>query len=296
MSDFRMIQRAHLVPPSEPMRVSMDEERMADLKRSIRDVGVLQALLVFPSHVQVETTVQEFMDDSAPETRLRTVMYEIIDGHRRYVATEDLPEEFLPCRVFDSAEEARYAMMLDATMCHEDFTPAEEGQQFVELANKHGWTLEQLCTKFRKSESYINGRVILVTKDPRIQAAVNARQINIAQAHELLHEKDAERRGTRLLLCIEHGYNARELKAMRTNLEVERQVTETGTTVYMPENAVPPPATEQPECEWCGPVTDPENLRQLWCHWYHLRELRSVVNQVGARNLLGAAPAPVKEQ
>ncbi len=273
MSDFRMIQRAHLLPPSEPMRVSMDDERMADLKRSIRDVGVLQALLVFP------------IEDK----------YEIIDGHRRYVATEDLPEEFLPCRVFASAEEARYAMMLDATMCHEDFTPAEEGQQFVELAGKYGWTLEQLCAKFRKSESYINGRVILVTKDPRIQAAVNARQINMAQAHELLHEKDEERRRTRLLLCLEHGYNARELKAMRTNLEVERQVTETGTTVYMPENATPPPAGEPIACEWCGPVTDPENLRQLWVHWYHLRELRAVCNQVGARNLLGAAPAPVKD-
>lgn len=264
-----MIQRAHLASPREPMRVSMDDEKMADLKRSIRDVGVLQALLVFP--------VGEY--------------YEIMDGHRRFIATEDLPEEYLPCRVFDTAAEARYAMMLDATMCHEDFTPAEEGQQFVELANKYGWTLEELCAKFRRSENYINSRVVLVTKDPRIQAAVNARQINIGQAHELLHEKDPERRGTRLLLAIEHGYNARELKAMRMNLDIERAVTGGETTPHTPEFSVPPPADAPRECEWCGPVTDQENLRMVYVHFYHLRELRALCNQVGARNLLGVAPA-----
>ena len=256
------------------MRVAMGDEAMADLKRSIRDVGVLQALLVFPQ------------GDS----------YEIIDGHRRYVATEDLPEEFLPCRVFDTAEEARWAMMLDATMCHEDFTTAEEGQQFLELSEKHGWTMEELCAKFRKTENYINARVILVTKDPRIAEAVNARKITMAQAHELLHEKDPERRGTRLLLALEHGYNARELKAMRMNLEVERSVEETGDKKYTPEFAVPPPAGAPVVCVWCAQGDDPENIRQVPVHWYHLRELVAVCNQVGARNLLSVAPAaPAKE-
>src|SRR5712691_365904 len=273
MSDFRMIQRAQLVPPSEPMRVAMGDEAMADLKRSIRDVGVLQALLVFP------------LGDS----------YEIIDGHRRYVATEDVAVEYLPCRVFDTAEEARYAMMLDATMCHEDFTPAEEGQQFLELAEKHGWTMEQLCAKFRKSENYINSRTILVMKDPRIADAINARKISMAQAHELLHEKDPDRRGTRLLLCLEHGYNARELKAMRLNLDVENTITASGDKKYTPEFAVPPPASAPVVCVWCALGDDPENIRQVPVHWYHMRELVAVCNQVGARNLLSVAPAPAEK-
>ena len=274
MSDFRMIQRAQLVPPSEPMRVAMGDEAMADLKRSIRDVGVLQAFFFFK----------------------QKTAYEIIDGHRRYIATEDIALEYLPCRVFDTAEEARYAMMLDATMCHEDFTPAEEGQQFLELSEKHGWTLEQLCAKFRKSENYINSRVVLVTKDPRIAAAVNARTITMAQAHELLHEKDPERRGTRLLLALEHGYNARELKAMRLNLEVETTVTDSGDKKYTPEYAVPPPASAPLKCLWCDQGEDPENIRQVPVHWYHLRELVAVCNQVGARNLLSVAPAPAEKE
>jgi ParB family chromosome partitioning protein len=274
MSDFRMIQRDHLVPPSEPMRVAMQDDAMHDLVQSITELGLLQVLLVAPAGDK----------------------WEIIDGHRRFVASEKIGVEFLPCRVFDNPDAARHAMMLDATMCHEDFTPAEEGQQFVELSQKYGWTLDQLCEKFRKSESYINSRVVLVTQDQRIADAVNARKINMAQAHELLHEKDPERRGTRLLLCLEHGYNARELRAMRLNLEGERVTTETGVTPHTPEFAAPPPPGEPVTCEWCGGGEDPENLRQLWVHWYHMRELRAVCNQVGARNLLGVSPAvPAKE-
>ena len=271
MNEFRMIQRAHLVPPSEPMRVEMDDERLADLRKSIRDVGVLQALLVFP------------VDDK----------YEIIDGHRRYVATEDLPEEFLPCRVFDSSEEARYAMMLDATMCHEDFTPAEEGQQFIELSEKHGWSLDDLCAKFRKSENYINSRVILVTKDQRIGAAVNARKINMAQAHELLHEKDEERRGVRLLLAIEHGYNARELRVMRQNLEAERQVNAGEPHPNTPTWATAAPAPEQLACAWCGRTDDVANMSTIPVHGYHKPEVLAVLDQVGIKNLLAPKPAQV---
>ncbi len=64
-------------------------------------------------------------------------------------------------------------MMMDATACHEDFTPAEEGQQFVELAERHGWTMAELCKQFRKSESYINSRVVIATKDAHVRDAVN---------------------------------------------------------------------------------------------------------------------------
>jgi ParB/RepB/Spo0J family partition protein len=269
-----MIQRAHIIPPSEPMRVAMGDEAMADLKRSIREVGVLQVLLVFPVGDQ----------------------FEIIDGHRRYVATEDLDMEYLPCRVYESEDDGRYARMLDATMCHEDFTPAEEGQQFVELANKHGWTIEQLCAKFRKSESYINSRVVLVTKDQRIADAVNARTITMAQAHELLHEKDPERRGVRLLLAIEHGYNARELRVMRQNLESERVVEAGGTTPHTPEWATTPPPAELPECAWCGRTDDPANMSTIPVHGYHKPEVLAVCAQVGVRVLLAPPQAvPAKE-
>lgn len=285
-----------LVPPAEPLRVQMGDEPMSELVASILAVGVLFPLLVRPAgdHEHV-LTVCNSVASLGSYVRSGQKM-QVIDGHRRMIACEKAGVMLVPVTVTDADDETLHTMMLHANIMREDVTAAEEGWQFLELANKHGWDMEKLTHVFHRSESYINTRVHLVQADPTVAAAVHTRELNLAQAQELLREKDPERRRTRMLLALEHGYNARELRVMRQNLESERVALAGNLTPHTPPDSVAQDAPPPPECVWCAGTKDPENLRILQVHWYHIPELLAVVRQVGPRALLTDAQTPEKER
>lgn len=284
-----------LVAPDEPLRVEMGDEQMSELVESILAIGVLLPLLVRPYADDEVTAAALESTASLAEYVRHGHRLQVIDGHRRMIACQKAGVQLVPVTVTDADHDTLHTMMLHANIMREDVTPAEEGWQFLELSNKHKWSMDRLMRVFRRSEDYINTRVELVQKDPAVATAVHTRVLNLAQAKELLREKDPERRRTRMLLAIEHGYNARELRVMRQNLESERVSLQGNLLPHTPPHSVLPDAPAPPECVWCAGSSDPENLRILQVHWYHIPELLAVVRQVGPRALLASTPTPAKE-
>lgn len=287
MFQTRMIPWKQLVAPLEPMRVSMADAPMEELVESLRSVGQLYALVVKP-----------YGDGPASKAALKDPIeldryivngnqFEIIDGHRRWIAAKAAGLEELECKVIDPANVPTYAAMLHGNIMREDMTPAEEGWQFLELATKHEWSLEQLMRTFRVSENYINDRVELVQKDPAVAAAAHTRAINLGQAKQILRAKDPTLRTYLLDQAMTHGANARSLEVMRQNWAAEQAAAQGALLPHTPLASVEPDPTHVPRCIWCGQAHDPENLRQFHVHWYHQAELQAVVDQLGAKNLLG---------
>ncbi len=288
MAFTRTLPRGILRPPLEPIRASMTDEGMEQLVESLKAVGQLYPLVVKPlgdgpackAAVTTEGELDRFIKAGNN--------FEIIDGHRRWIAAERAGVDFLECKIVDPAQVPAHAAMLHANIMREDMTPAEEGWQFLELAQKYAWSLNELISTFRVSENYINERVELVQKDDAVAQAVHTREINLSQAHELLREKDPARRHDRLLLTIEHGYNCKELRVMRQNLESERATMQGELMPHTPQFAPAPDPAAPRVCVWCKQGHDPENLRQVDVHWYHQPELLAVVEQVGVHNVLTA--------
>ncbi len=268
------------------MRASMGDTPMEEIVESMRIVGQLYPLLVKP-----------YGDGPASQAALESVAelkryakagnnFEIIDGHRRWIAAEKAGLELLECKVLNPASLPAYAAMLHANIMREDMTPAEEGWQFLELSVKHAWSLQQLMDTFRVSESYINDRVELVQKDEGVAAAVHQRSINLSQAKQVLRAKDPTLRTYMLDQAVVHGANARSLEVMRQNWNAEQAAAQGSLLAHTPVLSVVPDAADVPKCIWCGQGHDPENFREFKVHWYHQAELQAVVDQLGAKNLL----------
>jgi ParB-like chromosome segregation protein Spo0J len=222
--------------------------------------------------------------------------FEIIDGHCRYLAAEYVPLTELDCSVFLDVVEAKHAMMLHAGIIRQSFTAYEEGRQFIELSNKHGWSLEDLCKTFHRSESYINDRVAIAAAPDQIATAVHSRAINLSQAKQVLLAKDDVLRAYLLEQAQVHGATARTLEVMRHNWKVENEPRPDGEKLHTPANASEPDANAPVVCIWCDQGADTENMRTVPVHWYHIRDLLAVVDQVGSKNLHRAAVAqPVGE-
>jgi ParB/RepB/Spo0J family partition protein len=264
----------------------MSDEGLNDLADSMRQLGVLMPLCVTPTNAERFTGTKGGEEGALDDYYTKGGTFEIIDGHRRYIAAERAGFELLPVTVFFDVEQAKLAMMLHANIKREDVTPAEEGWQFLELAEKHGWSMPELVKFFRVSEDYINTRVWLVREDANVAAAVHERKLNISQAKVILGAKDPVLRAYLLEQGAVFGATARNLTVMRQNYAAEQAAANGGPPPHTPENAAPASAPAPDVCVWCRKGEDPENLRTVYVHWYHQRELDAVVEQVGVHNVL----------
>jgi ParB family transcriptional regulator, chromosome partitioning protein len=285
MSLHRMIPAAQLRSNPEQIRVAMDEEKIEELRSSIAHVGILHPLLVRPAGSDDVVRMAMHSDAELDRYIAAGSVLDIVDGHRRSIAGARAGVTIFPCSVIMDPRLSVHEVMLDTAICREDLTPAEEGWQFVSLAEKHGWSLDQLCERFHKSPHYINERVYLVKRDERVCMAVHTRQLSMAQAKVILTSK-VELLTTYLLdQAIVHGANAQSLRVMRDNYENDMAAAEGAAKSHTPDHAAIAAAAPQRTCIWCDGGADPENLRQIDVHWYHERELRTVVDQVAVKNL-----------
>lgn len=291
MPQHLTIPRAQLLPPPEPMRVTISDEHIEELVESIKTMGQLVPLLVTPAHPD-RSLAPGFHTPEWVKAYLSVGdTFEIIDGHCRYLAAEFVPLKELQCSVFLDVAEARHAMMLHAGIIRQSFTAFEEGKQFIELSNKHGWSLDDLCKTFHRSEGYINDRVSIASAPDAIALAVHSRAINLAQAKQILRAKDEMLRGYLLDQAQVHGATARTLEVMIHNWKVENDPRPDGEKLHTPANANEPDPAAPKVCIWCREGHDPHNFRELIVHWYHERDLMAIVNEVGSHNLHRAAAA-----
>jgi ParB-like chromosome segregation protein Spo0J len=273
------------------MRVTIADEAIEELVESLRTIGQLVPLIVTPSLRRDSEIIPAPPPNAVARYMHNGGMFEIIDGHCRYLAAEHVPLTELECSVFLDVEEAKHAMMLHAGIVRQSFTAYEEGRQFIELSNAHGWSLEDLCKTFRRSENYINERCAIATAPEPIAAAVQSRAINLSQAKQCLLAKDDMLRGYLLDQAMNHGATARTLDVMRHNWNVENNPRPDGELLHTPAHANEPDPAAEERCIWCDGNEDPHNFRRIVVHWYHERDLRAVADQVGSKNLHRAAAA-----
>ena len=288
MAFHRTVAREKLRPPLEPLRASMNEADMEQLVESLRTVGQLQPLLVKPCSYG-EASAAAAKDERELDRFIKAGNnFEIIDGHRRWIAAERAGLTLLACTVVDPATVPAHAAMLHANIMREDMTPAEEGWQFVDLATKHQWNMDELVRTFRVSEAYINERCDLVQKDPVIAQAVHSRVLNLAQAKEINRAQDKTLRDYMLDQAVVHGANANTLRVMRQNWCAQQKAAQGELLPHTSPASVGSDPEAQRVCAWCGGGADPENLHTIDVHWYHERELRQVVDSVAVKTVKSA--------
>ena len=259
MPQLLTVKRTELIEPPQPLRVAMDEQKLAELADSIRRRGIILPL------------------------RVRVVEggYEIVDGHRRYVASGMAGLAEIPVSVSVAEEGDHFGEMLDANTCREDVTAAEEGLQFLQCAERYSCSVDQIMRAFGKSEDYINQRVSLVQKFTDLVNPVAERRINWSQARQIMRCTDEAHRAYLVDQAETHGATARTLTYMVDQWKSAALVAAGGAPVHTPEHGQPVVVASNPKCVWCTRDDDPANIVQVPVHSYHRRDLESFLDRVG---------------
>jgi len=307
--ETRLIPRSQLIEPPQPIRMGMDEQALGDLADSIKRHGLLHPIIVVPAHVYADPETCESCkhpfhagicgraDGFAPSgcqctyrtfsSEVLQYRWEIVDGHRRYLACGIAGVEDVECKVYDTLEDAKFGVMLDANMMRQDLTPAEEGVQFLELAESRGWSMPQMMRYFGRSELYINERVTLVKQFPDVFRVVAARDINWTQAKAVMRCPDPNWRAYMLDQAVTHGASSRTIVNLVDQWKSMQLVRESKPPVHTPEHAIIQAQAEKPKCTWCRRDDDLQNFISIPIHSYHVRDLNDFLQRTGI------TPAPV---
>jgi ParB family transcriptional regulator, chromosome partitioning protein len=129
----RMISIDRLEPNPQQPRVEIGD--LGELIASVRERGILEPLLVRPSEVG-----GRFM---------------IISGERRYRAAREVGLREIPCIEMDVDDRAVAEIALIENLQRKDLTPFEEGDGLRMLAERFGYTHEEIARKIGKARSSI---------------------------------------------------------------------------------------------------------------------------------------------
>jgi ParB family chromosome partitioning protein len=154
--------------PHQP-RASFDEETLQSLTASIREVGVLQPVLV---------------------RDMEGGRYELIAGERRWRAAKRAGLQVIPAIVRTVSDLARVEHALIENLHRQDLNPLEEAGAYQQLIEDFGLTHEQLSSRVGKSRAAITNTLRLFQLPPAVQKMVGEGQLSAGHARALLGTPD----------------------------------------------------------------------------------------------------------
>ena len=173
--------------PAQP-RTHFDEEALAELVASIREVGLLQPVVV---------------RQVAPDR------YELVMGERRWRAAQQAGLPALPALVRDTADDAMLRDALLENLHRQQLNPLEEAAAYAQLLDELGSTHEELAARLGRSRPQITNTLRLLQLPAAVQRRVAAGVLSAGHARAVLGLPTAEAQEAMAARVVAEGLSVR---------------------------------------------------------------------------------------
>ena len=169
---FAQLDPASIVPNPRQPRAVFDEDALAELVGSIKEIGVLQPVVVRPNP--------------------NGAGYELIMGERRLRATRIAGLDTIPAIVRETDDTDLLRDALVENLHRSQLNPLEEAAAYQQLIDDFDLTHEQLADRISRSRPQISNTLRLLKLPPKVQSRVAAGVLSAGHARALLALPDAE--------------------------------------------------------------------------------------------------------
>ncbi len=176
--------------PRQPRQV-FDEEEMAELVHSIKEIGLLQPIVVRPM---------------GPES------YELIMGERRWRAHQKAGLRTISAVVRETTDEDLLRDALLENLHRSQLNPLEEAAAYQQLLEDFGCTQEELSEKIGRSRPQITNTIRLLKLPPAVQRRVAAGVLSAGHARALLAVPNPELQDRLATRVVAEGISVRQLE------------------------------------------------------------------------------------
>ena len=160
---------ASISPNRFQPRGHFDEEALSQLAESIREVGVLQPVLVRP---------------------IGEGEYELIAGERRWRAARRVGLQTIPALVRETDDAAALEQALVENIHRDGLNPLEEAAAYQQLIEDFGLTHDEVASRVGRSRATVTNTLRLMQLPPAIQKSVQDGKLSNGHARALLGSPD----------------------------------------------------------------------------------------------------------
>ncbi len=176
--------------PRQPRQV-FDEEAMAELVHSVREVGMLQPIVV---------------------RQLGADRYELIMGERRWRAAGQAGLDSVPAIVRDTEDEAMLRDALLENLHRAQLNPLEEAAAYDQMLHDFGCTHDELAGRIGRSRPQISNTLRLLRLPPLVQRRVAAGVLSAGHARALLGLEDGAAQERLAQRVVAEGLSVRNVE------------------------------------------------------------------------------------
>ena len=178
-----------IVTNSNQPRKYFDNEKMSELKDSIKNSGLIQPITV---------------------RKISNGKYEIIAGERRYRACRELGMENISAIEISAGDARGYELSVLENIQREDLNPIEEAESYLMLMEVYGYTQEKLSEKLGKTRSSLSNKMRILKLPGSVKEMVKKGEISYGHARTLLSLSEQKKIEETAKEIIDKAYSVRE--------------------------------------------------------------------------------------
>ena len=171
-SNIQFVAVAQISPNPFQPRLKFDADKLAELKNSIREKGVIQPVTIRPFNGG----------------------YQLIAGERRLRAVRDLALTSIPAYILDvQTDEEMMELSIIENIHREDLNPIDIAVGYKRLIDECNLTQELVAQKVGKDRSTVTNFLRLLKLPQQIQSSVEEGQLSMGHARALLAVANKEK-------------------------------------------------------------------------------------------------------
>jgi ParB family transcriptional regulator, chromosome partitioning protein len=178
--------------PRQPREV-FEEEAMAELVHSIKEVGLLQPVVV---------------------RRLGEDRYELIMGERRWRAFKEAELDTIPAIVRETTDDSMLRDALLENLHRAELNPLEEAAAYQQLLDDFGCTHDELAGRIGRSRPQISNTLRLLRLSPPVQRRVAAGVLSAGHARALVGVEEEDTQDRLAGRVVSEGLSVRALEEL----------------------------------------------------------------------------------
>lgn len=186
--------------PKQPRSV-FDEDHMAELVHSIREIGVLQPIVVR------RIPADQVADADGKQ-------YELIMGERRWRATQAADLATIPAIIKDTNDDALLRDALLENLHRSQLNALEEAAAYQQLLDDFGCSHEELAHRIGRSRPQISNTLRLLKLPPLVQRRVAAGVLSAGHARALLGLPDGAAMERMAQRIVAEGLSVRNVEEL----------------------------------------------------------------------------------
>ena len=242
-SEYKAISLHLIDAPAHMVRMSIDPMYIRELAINIQAQGLLQPLVVRPLNGR----------------------YEIIAGHRRLLALNQLGQIEAMCHIKDVSEKEVAISRASENLSRVDMTPIEEAKTYMDLRDSFGMQIEEIADKMGISPGTVKRRIDLLKMPQEAIDALHAKKVSVGVAESLCTITDRTAFSYYLGVAIDNGITvevARQWASDWKQSEVHKA------NDVKPGDSIPSVFLDRPiyvSCDTCGGPSEIKDVKMIRC-------------------------------